>query len=176
MEAVRFEKFLQQLGKTHMTVDAFAALAETEAYELAVKPSSFQIFLYEISQLEDEDEMRSAILRRELQTFLGLSTPLAPFGKENVNHVASDTDAAPAETISICDPEFAHIRSTLLENAHATVEWLNEHFLDSPDVTIANPEHFRKILEDYTKDPCDATATLDGATATEPGTVAEPWI
>ena len=160
MEAVRFEKFLQQLGKTHMTPDAFASLAETDTYELAVKPSNFQIFLYEISQLEDTDEERSAVLRNELQTFLGLSTPVAPFGKENVNHVGA-SDAAPKETISICDAQYAHIRATLLDNAVATVEWLSDHFLASPDVIVANPEHFRRILETWTDDPCQETAPDD---------------
>ena len=173
MEAVRFEIFLQQLGKTHITVDDFATLAETDAYELAVKPNQFQIFLYEISQLEDSDEERSGILRSELQAFLGLSTPLAPFGKENVNHVGA-SDAAPKGTISICEPEYAHIRASLLENAVATVAWLSDHFLESPDVIVANPEHFRKILETWTVDPCEETPLADSVE--ESGSAAELQI
>jgi len=159
MQSVRFELFLQSLGKTAMTPEDFANLvALTDAgYELAIKPNNFTIFLYTVDQLEDEDETRSAILLQELQSFLGLSTPLLPFGHENKNHIALEA-SAPPETIDICEAQYAEIRRVLLENGIQTAQWLREKFLHSPDVFVSQNNHFISTLADWGMDPCDVPA------------------
>lgn len=155
MSSVRFELFLQQLGKTVVTPEDFAELSKhTElGYELAIKPSNFAVFLYTIDQLEDTDETRSARFLADLQTYLGLSAPIPPIGHENKNHAVGD--AAYPESILICDAQYAAIRRQLVQNGIQTANWLRDHFLHSPDVHVANPEHFVATLESWGTDPCD---------------------
>jgi Sulfotransferase family len=70
---------------------------------LAMKPNHFQIFIYTLNQLQqnDKDEgvvvssnttaFSSTTFRRDLQRFLGLQHPIAPFGHDNRNQAASGT-------------------------------------------------------------------------------------
>lgn len=155
LSSVRFELFLQQLGKTVLSPsDLWEMSQATEAgYELAVKPSNFTVFLYTVDQLEDMDETRSANLRSELQRFLELTTPIAQFGHENKNHRVGDSGHP--ESIHICDPRYASIRKRLIDNGVKTATWLRDHFLMSPDVIVANPEHFIETLELWSIDPCE---------------------
>lgn len=161
LASVRFELFLQQLGKTVLTPNDFAELSKyTEfGYELAIKPSNFSIFLYTVDQLEDLDETRSEQLLTALQTYLELSTPIPRIGHENKNHAVGD--AAYPESIVICDPQYALIRKDLVRNGIHTANWLRDHFLQSPDVTVANPEHFLATLETWSTDPCDEVGIND---------------
>lgn len=75
LHAPRFEIFLQQLGKTAMTPSELQELAKFThiGYEVAVKPSSFTVFVYTVDQLEDANEDRNENLRDALGSYLGLS-------------------------------------------------------------------------------------------------------
>lgn len=168
MASVRFEIFLQQLGKTTLTAEDFAELSKYTdfGYELAIKPSNFTVFLYTVDQLEDSDATRTGQLLMDLQAYLGLSSPIPPFGHENKNHAVGD--AAYPQSISICDPQYAVIRLQLIKNGVQTANWLRDHFLQSSDVVVANPEHFVETLKAWGADPCDgmeeSTEDYDGVT------------
>lgn len=161
MLAVRFELFLQQLGKTVVTPEDFSELSKYTAfgYELAVKPSNFTVFLYTVDQLEDLDAARSERLLADMQAYLGLQAPIPPIGHENKNHFVGD--AAHPESISICEPRYASVRRELVENGIRTANWLRDHFLQSPDVFVANRDFFLENLETWSTDPCDEVISQD---------------
>lgn len=160
IHAVRFEYFLQQLGKTTLDRSQLQEIASFSRFghELAVRPSNFTVFCYTVDQLEDTDDLRSEQFRATLQQYLGLTTPLAPFGHENKNHAVGSTGHP--ESIRICDDKFAEIRNTALENAKKTASWIRNDFLQSPDVFVANTEHFLESLQKWETDPCQ-TATAE---------------
>jgi hypothetical protein len=155
IHSVRFEFFLQQLGKTALDQAQLQALTDFSHYghELAVKPSNFTIFCYTVDQLEDTDEDRSALFRNTLQEYLGLTKPLPPFGHENKNHAVGMTGHP--ETINICDDEFSTIRANVLQYARQTASWIQHHFIKARDVVVANREHFLESLHQWEIDPCE---------------------
>jgi hypothetical protein len=154
IHSVRFEFFLQHLGKTALDQAQLQALIEFSKYghELAIKPSNFTVFFYTVDQLEDSDEDRSAMFRSALQQYLGLTMPLAPFGHENKNHAVGSTGHP--ETINICDDEFSALRDNVLQYAQQTASWIQNHFSKSRDVVVANREHFLESLSKWEIDPC----------------------
>ena len=152
LQSTRFELFLMQLGKTAISVDQLNDLVGLN-YELAVKPSRAQVFLYTVDQLEDADQTRSESFRSTLQSFLGLHQPIAAFGVENKNHLAH------AESIDICDAQWASARAKLVEQGAQTAKWLREVFIHSTDVVVGNQEHFVKTLETWSVDPCAVSAS-----------------
>jgi hypothetical protein len=112
-------------GTTTATTATTATIATMENVQsdlygmLAVKPNHFQIFLYTLNQLQNDatratsststtasssssttttttTSFSSATFRRDLQTFLNLKHPIAPFGHENINHEASSSSSAGA--------------------------------------------------------------------------------
>lgn len=46
------------------------------------------------------------------------------------------------------------IRNRLMENGKRTATWLSEQFLNSPDVVVANRDHFVATLQSWGSDPC----------------------
>ena len=75
----------------------------------------------------------------------------------NTNHATGK--AAHAESISICDYKWASVRAKLVEQGARTAQWLKNEFIHSPDVVVANPEHFIETLDSWGVDPCVKTAT-----------------
>lgn len=146
----RFEISLFQLGKTNMTT------AEIQKLGLmghsAVVPNKFPVFLYSLEQIKDTNVTRVANVRHALQCFLNLSTPLKPLGHENLNRYVGKN--AHKETIDICDAKYVGLRKELLSKGRETQLWLRNKFLKSPDVMVANREHFLHLLDEWQMDPC----------------------
>ena len=153
MQSTRFELFLMQLGKTDVSAEHLTDLTRTN-YDLAIKPTTFSVFLYTVDQLEDANEQRNHELRRHMQEYLDLKKPIEPFGHENTNHHVGK--AAHAESISICDNKWATVRAQLIEQGAKTAEWIRDHFIHSEDVQVANQEHFLETLQSWGSDPCAA--------------------
>jgi hypothetical protein len=136
-EAARFDKVLKKLGKTNSD--------ETS-------PTPFKVFLYTLEQMEDENEERGQRLRETVGSFLELQHQIKPLQAANINHFVGDK--AFPETIDICDTKFNHLRRVLVNNGKKSQRWIREEFLQSPDVTVANAEHFDEILKQWAFDPC----------------------
>ena len=145
LPATRFELFLMQLGKVTMTSDEVLELGDYSGmYDLAIIPSSFKIFLYTTDQLDDSDQLRSLQFRSVLQDFLELQRPIPAFGHENKNHhVGRD---GYDDSINICHDQFFYVREQLVFNARRTAVWLRNSFIRSPDVVVANRDHFLETL------------------------------
>ena len=157
LQSTRFELFLMQMGKTPMTIEQMNEFVDLD-YDLAIQPTKMPVFLYTVDQLDDSNKKRSASFRSQMQEFLGLSQPIAPFGHENTNHATGES--AYEETISICDEQWAPLRARLLHQGTKTAQWLRDSFLQNPEVHVANKEHFFRSLESWGTDPCTTTAEI----------------
>ena len=109
-----------------------------------------------MDQMDDEDEERSADFREGLQNYLGLSSPLAPFGHENVNHLVGDDGFK--ETIDICEKKYRDLRLQMLDQGRKSAAWIREKFVLSKDVIVANKDHFLSTLDSWSIDPCESGA------------------
>ena len=63
---------------------------------------------------------------------------------------------------NICDPKYDNIRKTLVSNGKSFYYWFINYFVPQNTndnnnnlLVISNPNHFYKLIESYTKDPCD---------------------
>ena len=161
-DSARFDLFLMQFGKASIDARALhemiipneADAAKRKLHHLAIKPNNFSIFIYTLDQLEDSgDAQRNAMFRNRLQQFLGLEEPLKPVGRENLNHFVGKK--AHPETIDICDGKYKSVRKLLINQGKRSARWIEQEFIQSPDVVVANREHFLESLRSWSKDPCD---------------------
>ena len=151
----RFEIPLMQLGKTNMTTMDIAKLGLIA--HSAVVPNKFKVFMYSLEQMKDTNETRTKNMRQELESFLDLKHPMKTFGHENINHFVGKN--AYKETIDICDDKYKDLRNEVVARGQETQFWLRNKFLKSPDVTIANREHFLELLNAWGSDPCATTVS-----------------
>mmetsp|Transcript_3037 Transcript_3037/g.8589 ORF Transcript_3037/g.8589 Transcript_3037/m.8589 type:complete len:484 (+) Transcript_3037:233-1684(+) len=146
-DAPRYEMFLAQFGKLSVSLDELKEWY-VERPMLAVKPNKFKIFVYSIEQIQDP--VQSAALRKDLQSFLGLSKPIRKFGHEN--KLDPNVKKIPNH-IDICSSEYSLIRQDILHHAQDTVAWMHE-FLKSPDVVVTNRQSLIDSINKWTTDPC----------------------
>lgn len=150
LDITRFDFYLSQLGKTPVSQTTLNELAGRKG--VAIKPTSGKVFLYALQQLDDANYMRSRAFRQSLQHFLKLKTPFSPLGHENLNHFVGEQ--AYPQTVNICDARYQPLRTKLLAQGVETAQWIENEFMQSPDVTIANREHFILSLATWGVDPC----------------------
>jgi hypothetical protein len=136
VESARFENTLKNLGKTNISLTT------------DVTPTPFKVFLYTIEQMQDRNETRKKEYRDALRRFLGLKDPISPLPHSNRQDEVFD------ETIDVCDSKYDKVRNVLVKNGKESQRWILEEFLESPDVTVANPKHFRELLQTFGSDPC----------------------
>jgi len=148
-DSARFELYLMQLGKTEMSVDDFEDMVGRP--HLAVKPNDFKIFLYTMAQMEDNIGERKESFQQQLRSFLGLEKPMDVLRQENNNFVG---DFAHKESIDICDSKYDAMRALLVAQGTKTQKWIREEFMASPDVVVANKDHFLSMLDTWSHDPC----------------------
>ena len=160
----RFHFNLAILGKTNLTSDELGRFRKRYKSMLARDAQPYtpnEIFLYDTAQLGDKDEARMASFRRGLQSFLGLKAELPPALHVSPGHkLTNETEQAlrNSRKIDICDDRYALIREELVAMGKEVGSWIRTYFLRSPDVHVANGEHFDEILESYANDPCGAVA------------------
>ena len=156
-DSARFELYLMQLGKTEMSLSEFEDMAGRP--HLAVKPNKFKVFLYTLSQMEDETVERKMSFREEMGSFLGLEKPIVEIEHQNKNNFVGEF--AHKETIDICDAKHADLRALLVKQGEETQRWIREEFLTSGDVVVANKEHFLAVLDTWSRDPCVETVVVE---------------
>jgi hypothetical protein len=114
------------------------------------------IFLFDVSQLGDEDNKRRESFRHSIKSFMGLTEDLS----EAVHFVPGIKWNESLQTmkdslkIDVCDRQFIPVRRELMFLSRNTAEWIRTSFLDLPGVNVANREHFEDIMESYMHDPC----------------------
>lgn len=147
-------------AKFHMNLDNLRKTARNSEEELALleggknkwlPASKNPVFLYETNQLHDTDKKRADLYLKDLQEFLGLPHALEPIADSPAGTIAHER---PEGVIDICDMKFRFIRAELMKSAVEASIWIREYFLESPDVTVSSPEHFKKLVEEWLIDPC----------------------
>jgi hypothetical protein len=106
------------------------------------------VFLYDVSQIHDEDEARSYKYRRDLGNFLGLKHELPPIGH---NHTSRNYKY----DLDICEDRYRPLRRALMDIAKPASEWIRTYFMQSPEVFVSSPEYFNELLLEWLEDPCD---------------------
>lgn len=169
-----FHLFLAQMGQTALTKAEQILLRRYDAnnhnqplpYNLTVLDPAIpnSVFLYEQSQLDGRKYPQVAeTFRRDMTDYLGVS-PMLP-SLQQATQITYDNKTETAEEgkkrraiesklIDICQPEFEDMRDELVRVGNDMVEWVFQYYLPLPHVSVSSPEHFRKVLEEYKKDPC----------------------
>ena len=148
-DTARFELYLTQLSKTD--VSAAEIIEISERPNLAFKTNKFKVFLYTLAQMEDETEERKSKFNYQMSSFLSLEKPLEMEHRNKNNFVG---DHAYKETVDICESKYDGLRALLIEQGKYTQKWIREEFIRSPDVFIANEDHFLAIIDTWNNDPC----------------------
>jgi hypothetical protein len=163
-----FHLWLSRLGKTKQQSDP-VEWNLLKAYEPGLEPAPKlpnPVFFLDIEQLNDTNETRALQLRRDLQTFLGLTEPLGPVKiwlppsnkDEAVTKTAEEVkerkQAYGKTKTDICKDEYAHVRAELIRIGKDASHWIRRYFLKSEEVAVSSPEFLEDILESWSSDPC----------------------
>lgn len=154
-----FHDFLSRLGKTPMS-----STSEKQLLQLGLQPVKSNVgpvFLYDLSQLSesgDDGVVRSVQFRTDLKRFLGLQKEIPPFPlidtSGRFDFLSAVKRQVDGNKIDICQSEHDAIRAVLMEKATLASIWIREFFLQSDEVFVSSREHFEKILEGWSHDPC----------------------
>ena len=148
----RFHLHLSYLGKTNRTSsDEQELLGEGDPRMQDIPPLKNPVFLYETTQLRDENLTRSALYRADLKDYLSLEQDLKPLKSEHTRREKENV-------LDICEEKYDHVRGALMEHARAASVWIREYFLPHPDVRVSSPEYFTELLELWLEDPCEQTS------------------
>jgi hypothetical protein len=162
-----FAHHLLQFGKhANATTRPFTPLEQQLAtwyrkYQFGpidIKPVPNEMFVYEVNQLGDNEESRRNQLRRDIESFLGLSRELPEAsvhrtpGKVWEEAIQADKDR---RKISICDDSWLPLRAELMLQARTSSLWIRHVFLDSPGVHVSSREYFEELLKRWMVDPCN---------------------
>lgn len=151
-EEIRYNDHLSRLGKTDRSdPEELNLLGPILPRHKDLPKMGNPVFLYEISQMHEIDETRSAQYRQDLQNYLGLQTPLEPLTESEESH--GDHPNKDKE-IDICAPEQAAVHDELMQIARDSSLWIRNYFIQLPDVFVSSPDHFNALLEDWMIDPC----------------------
>jgi hypothetical protein len=154
-EEIRYMDHLSAMGKTDRTdTEELEYLSPVLPRHRKSQPKlDNEVFLYEISQMHETDEVLAAQYRKDLQDYLGLTEPIAPLIEPEESH-----DDSPVKNleINICDPEHAAVHTDLMDIARKSSVWLRKFFLPLPDVHVSSPDHFIELIENWMIDPCVA--------------------
>ena len=156
-DRAKFHVNLAKLGKTAWLDPAEQKLLHLTHAQQHLVVVSNPLFLYDVEQLYDTNVTRREQFRRDVQHFLGLSTPLPPL----VPPVPSTRGPKP-KALDVCQPQYQqNLRAPLVETGHRASRWILDYLLSDDDgrsknVTVSNPDYFRAILETWKRDPCDA--------------------
>jgi hypothetical protein len=114
------------------------------------------VFLFEMGQLADTNETRSAAFRKDFQTYLGLDTilPLLPHHKPGRSWDTENQRKKDEKKIDICDERWKPVRRDLLKLARQGSEWIRGVFLDSRDIHVSSRPYLEELLLTWMHDPC----------------------
>lgn len=143
----KFHLHLDNLGKTNHTADELKLLSRGDDKKYILPRMNNPVFLYEVNQLRDTNETRSATFSMDLKSYLELENEFQPL----------TTTEGPrySKAITICEPHHIILRNELMKNSREASIWIRTYFLNSPDVTVSSPEYFDQLLLSWMVDPCN---------------------
>jgi hypothetical protein len=130
-----FEQYLLRLKDKHQCIN----------------PIDNLLFLYDVAQLYDSDEFRTAQFKADLQNFLGLDVPL----QDDFEDTGSASyPKGKLKRMDICDAQYDELRKELIKVGARASMRIRKYFLQSPQVVVSNRLHFDAILKEWKVDPC----------------------
>jgi hypothetical protein len=175
---------LIHLGKTELnTTEEIDLLSTRQQTNIRKKGITFArspnpVFLYEVNQLRQEkDDINNNnnnnnnnldVFVQGFTNFLGLDQKLPPPVHEKPGmkldaKVQAERDAL---KLDICLKKYKNQREILLEIGQRAADWIIHYFMNVPDVYVANPDQFRRLVETYGKDPCEGREPTNTTNAT----------
>jgi len=154
-----FHWYLSNLGKTNLSQEERMLFGPQKMHQKDRPKHGWKgrVFLYDVDQLDDQDEVRAHRFRRDLQSFLYLRKKLPPmvwFKPGRKTHSEATLEKVNNKKVDICEDQYKQVRESLLEIATNVSKWVRGYFLKSPDVVVSNREHFEAILLQWQIDPC----------------------
>jgi len=155
-----FHLFLSNFGKTNMTIDDNERKYVDTQFWASIHPvhTDRRVFLYEVSQLSDRDDERALQFRTDLQQYLRLKEPIAPFiwFKPGINHTEErELEKVNSQKIDICDDKYDKLRSVLMHQSKQAAQWIRTYFIHAEGVVVSSPDHFSTtLLKAWEVDPC----------------------
>ncbi|KAL7581595.1 hypothetical protein ACA910_022152 [Epithemia clementina (nom. ined.)] len=149
VEGARFHDYLALLGKTELSdPNELNLLSPSRVAEArAMLPLPNKVFLYEISQIRDDNWTRKEEYMRDLSAFLGLGVNLKD---DDTEHESRNREGF----FDICDDHYSSLRAALMEAARQASLWIRHFLLPSKDVVVSSPDYFNQVVAGWMKDPC----------------------
>jgi hypothetical protein len=157
-----FHVQLARLGKTPRNNGELDLMPSCTHRDLRRFKFTGRVFLYELQQLNESNETRAIMFRRDLKTFLYLKEELPPMVWHRSGHKIKTSKRLRelnAKTLNICDPEHNSLRKVLMTHAINASKWIRLHFLPVSDVHVSSPVYFYELRRNWSVDPCAKKAT-----------------
>mmetsp|Transcript_13995 Transcript_13995/g.26197 ORF Transcript_13995/g.26197 Transcript_13995/m.26197 type:complete len:402 (+) Transcript_13995:257-1462(+) len=108
------------------------------------------VFFCALAQLEDKNESRSSVFRRDLQHFLHLDKgfSIIPHQKRKRDDIKSTAK------INICKEQFLPVRNELMNIARNASLWLRNYFMRGDNVFFSSEDFLIDALMKWMVDPC----------------------
>jgi hypothetical protein len=134
----------------------------------SVAPLPNPVFLFEISQLHEENATRQETFQHDVSHFLGLpaNQPLSldlPHSKPGKSWPAPLQAKKDAAKVDICGDQYVDLRRVLLRQSRTTAVWLRRVLLPTGRVQVSDPEHFDGLLDQWMVDPCGPHESVNTA-------------
>ena len=155
-----FAQYMYRLGKT---ISLFPT--ETERAIIDANPKAASkvvntrnlIFVVELSQFTDTNELRKNKLRSDLKSFLGLEGdfPDSPFAKPGKQWPEDVQAIKESRKMNICNEENLPLRKELMRLSRQSSQWIRESFMKSDHVFYSSPAFFEAAMLKWMDDPCE---------------------
>ena len=149
VQRAKFHDSLALLGKTALTdSEELMLLSKSQVSQArSMSPVPNKLFLYDISQIQDQNQTRKALYMRDLSAFLGLDVSLVD---ESTEHISRNHGVF----LDICDHHYSSLRSALMDVARSASLWIRRYLVQSEDVVVSSPDFFDHAVAGWMEDPC----------------------
>jgi hypothetical protein len=145
-----FHGNLAMMAKTNLTnPDEWKLLRVRDKYR-DITLIDNPVFLYDVNQLYDSNTTRKAAFKADLRDFLGVKADMPEPVEEGKSSKPKQ------QKMDICEPQYAALRTELLEIGERASIWITKYFMAAPSdqVVVSSPDFFKEILQDWKVDPC----------------------
>ena len=146
VESSRFHYFIAQLGKTALSTSRELGCFRHGKFVSWNLRLPNNVFIYDSDQFDDESDAVRETLRVDLESFLGLSSPL--------KELSSGAREKNSKSFDICELQYEPLRKVLVDIGGDAASWILDYFIEAPGVTVSSKENFALHLRAWSIDPC----------------------